>query len=69
VANHTVDPALRHKCPKRPKRGYWIRFHWSECVLCGKSRNWREWVADEPKPRNESKRHIWDGDWACEHHF
>ena len=34
---------------------YWIRFHWSECVLCGKSQSYRErvYARDEPKPEDE----------------
>ena len=53
------------------RRRYWIRFHWSECVLCGQPRNCRERVYedDEPKPADPEKRHIFGPQWACDHHF
>lgn len=55
------------KQPK-PKVRYWIRFHWSECVLCGKDDNWRERVYTA-KPKDVAKRNMREPDWACSEHF
>jgi hypothetical protein len=54
-----------------PRRRWWVRFYWQECVLCGKTNNSRERVYYdvEPKPAAFEKRHIIGPTWACEGHF
>jgi len=48
------------------KKTYWIRFHYSECPVCGRGDEERERVYDEPKPEDVSKRHIYHQhyDWC-----
>lgn len=55
----------------KTRRKYWIRFHWSECVLCGQTENSRERVYEdvEPKPPDKLNRHNWGPAWACPSHF
>lgn len=52
----------------KKKRKYWIRFHWSECAICGESQNYRERVYGK-KPKHHRKRHLYGPIWACGHHF
>ncbi|KKL68657.1 hypothetical protein LCGC14_2122790 [marine sediment metagenome] len=48
---------------------YWYAFHWSECVLCGRSKSWKERISDKPKPEDPHERHIQEPAWACDDHF
>ena len=47
---------------------YWIRFHISECALCGKSDNWQERMP-LPRPKDDNKRYVQESQWACDDHF
>ena len=52
----------------KPRGGkYWYKFHYRECVLCGKREGWKERMFT-PKPENLNKRHIFE-QYACDYHF
>lgn len=51
------------------RKGYWILFHYEDCVLCGKELfSYRERVYDRPKPVNAAERYELKEN-ACGHHF
>ena len=57
-----------NKAEKKPKSGYWYRFHITECVLCGYTDEWKERVYDKPKPDDGEDRYVYR-QTACGHHF
>lgn len=70
-ASTVIEDIMNTKLTKKIRRKYWIRFYWSECVLCGKPENYKERVyCDvEPKPNDPDKRHVFGCQWACYSHF
>jgi hypothetical protein len=52
---------------KKPKKGYWYKFFYEECVLCGAHYEWKE-RQYTPKPEDIAERykHI---EYACGGHF
>ena len=52
---------------KRARRRGWFRFHKAECVLCGNSDNYKEFMTT-PKPKDKNKRYTFR-QYACDHHF
>jgi len=57
------EPLLKEK----PKKGYWYKFYYEECVLCGSHREWKERMYT-PKPKDPAERYDFS-QYACEGHF
>lgn len=55
------------KKSKKPKKGYWYKFFYQDCVLCGRENRWKERQYTEP-PKDSQDRHE-HRDYACDYHF
>ena len=57
--------------PVKPDKGpWWVRYHWSECVLCGRENNYRErvYISETPKPTETDERHHFH-QYLCSGHW
>jgi hypothetical protein len=51
-----------------PKPGFWVKFYYDECVLCGRSYHSREFIYDRPKPKEHWKRYEYS-EHLCGNHY
>lgn len=47
----------KEKKKRGPRPGFWVKFYYDECVLCGHTDESREFVYDRPKPENPVERY------------
>lgn len=52
---------------RKRRRKYWYKFYYSECVLCGSHREYKERRYTK-KPKDPSERHEFS-QYACDSHF
>jgi len=53
---------------EKPKRGYWYMHYCEECVLCGRTEEYKFRVYDKPKPEKVEDRYEFS-QTACGIHF
>lgn len=58
---HVIDAV------RKPKKGYWYEFYYSECVLCG-SHNETKIRRYSSKPKDPADRYHFS-QYACQSHF
>ena len=59
---------MKQQTEKKPTKGFWVLYTWSECALCGRPDNTRERMYT-PKPKDPAERHKQGELFACDCHF